>query len=184
MSRSRFAFIAVAVALATRALAVSEPSTPPLEVPASAPAEALPNYARLTPTLAAAGQPSAQGLAGLRASGFRTVVNLRTETEPGVQEEAEALRAQGLRYVSVPVTADTFSAADVERVSRVLADPESGPVLLHCGSSNRVGAVWAVLQAKAKGLTLEQAIEEGRRAGLSSASMIAAVKRVLAEPAR
>ncbi len=87
MSRSHFGLIALAAALATHALAAAEPPTPALEVPASAPAEMLPNYARLTPTLAAAGQPSAAALDGLRALGFRTVVNLRTESEPGVKEE-------------------------------------------------------------------------------------------------
>jgi protein tyrosine phosphatase (PTP) superfamily phosphohydrolase (DUF442 family) len=68
----------------------------------------------------------------------------------------------------------------VDAVRNALGDGAAGPVLLHCGSSNRVGAVWAVIQAQAKGLTVEQALEEGRRAGLSSASMEAAVKRVLA----
>ena len=54
------------------------------------------------------------------------------------------MEAQGLRYVWVPVTPDTLSLADVEAVEKVLDDPASGPVLLHCVSSNRVGGVWAV----------------------------------------
>ena len=75
--------------------------------------------------------------------GFRTVVNLRPETE-GPADERAVVEAQGLRYVSIPVTADTFSLADVEALEKVLADPAAAPVLLHCGSSNRVGAAWAV----------------------------------------
>ncbi len=83
--------------------------------------------------------------------GFRTVVNLRTEKE-GAAEERAVVEAQGLRYVWVPVTADSFSLADVDAVQKVLDDPSSGPVLLHCASSNRVGAVWAVIQSR-KGKT-------------------------------
>lgn len=152
------------------------------EAPENVSGDAVPNYKRLTPMLATAGQPTPEALGRLRSLGFRTVINLRTESEPGVQAEAELLRAAGINYVSVPVTPETLGASQVDAVRRVLDDPASGPVLLHCGSSNRVGAVWALLQARAKGLNAEQAIEEGRRAGLSSAGMVDAVKRALAAP--
>jgi uncharacterized protein (TIGR01244 family) len=154
------------------------------EAPATVDEALIPNYARLTPSLAVAGQPTPEALARLRELGFRTVVNLRAESEPGVQAEAEAVRAAGLTYVSVPVTPETLSAADATAVRRVLDDPAGGPVLLHCGSSNRVGGVWAVIQAQAKGLTVEQALAEGEAAGLRSASMKDAVRRVLAPPAK
>jgi len=64
----------------------------------------------------------------------------------------------------------------------VLDDPASGPVLLHCSTSNRVGGVLAVLEAKA-GKPVDDAIAAGRKAGLKSDVMVEAVKRVLAEPA-
>lgn len=171
----------LSVGLTCWAFAMPATSAGP-EAPQSVSADALPNYKRLTPLLAVAGQPTPEALGRLRSLGFRTVINLRTESEPGVQAEAEALRAAGLDYVSVPVMPETLGASQVEAVRRVLDDPARGPVLLHCGSSNRVGAVWALLQAQAKGLDAEQAVEEGRRAGLSSAGMIDAVKRVLAAP--
>jgi uncharacterized protein (TIGR01244 family) len=78
-------------------------------------------------------------LAGLKDQGFKTVINLRTAGEPGYVDEAKALAAQGIRYVHVPITPATFSAADVAAVRAVLDDPASGPVLLHCASANRVG---------------------------------------------
>jgi len=64
----------------------------------------------------------------------------------------------------------------------VLDDPASGPVLLHCAAANRAGGVLAVIEAK-NGKSLEQAIEEGKKAGLKSDAMVEAVKRVVAEPA-
>ncbi len=141
----------------------------------------IPAYRLIQPGLAAAGQPASEALKGLREMGFRTVVNLRPETE-GPPDERAVVEAQGLRYVSIPVTADTFSLADVEALEKVLADPAAAPVLLHCGSSNRVGGAWAVIHAR-KGKSLEDALAVGRAAGLHSPQMEAAVRRVLGVPA-
>jgi uncharacterized protein (TIGR01244 family) len=152
------------------------------EVPASVDPGEIPNYRRLRPTLAVAGKPSPEALQKLKAQGFKTVVDLRMESE-GTAEEKEVVEAQGLRYVSVPITTASFKLEDALAVGRVLEDPSAGPVLLHCASSNRVGGVLAVLEARA-GKPLDQALEEGRQAGLKSGGMEEAVKRVLAEPAK
>lgn len=151
------------------------------ELPATMDPAAIPNYQLLRPGLAVAGKPSAPALAKLKEQGFKTVIDLRSENE-GLAEEKASVESQGLRYVSVPMTAQSFSLADALKVKGVLEDPASGPVLLHCASSNRVGGVVAVIEAK-NGKSVEQAIEEGRKAGLRSDSMVEAVKRVLSEPA-
>jgi uncharacterized protein (TIGR01244 family) len=142
----------------------------------------VPNYRRLGPALAAAGRPSPEALRRLREWGFETVIDLRRETEDGVREEKAALASLGVRHVSVPVSPDTFSRQDVDAVSRAIAEANGRPVLLHCASSNRVGAVWAVMRVQA-GDTLEAAEAEGRKAGLKSAAMVEAMKRVARERA-
>jgi uncharacterized protein (TIGR01244 family) len=152
------------------------------QAPAGLEAETIPNLTRPRPGLACAGQPAPDTLKRLAALGFRTVVNLRTSGEPGVAGEAEAVEAQGLRYASIPVRAETFSSGDVDAVAAVIDDPEAGSVLLHCGSSNRVGAVMAVLAAR-EGRSLEEALEEGRASGLRGDSMVAAAERVIASEA-
>ena len=146
-------------------------------VPETVDAAAFPNYRVLAPGVAAAGQPSVEGLRALEGLGFRTVINLRTEKEPGVAEEKRIVEEAGLRYVHVPVSVSSFSAADVDRVAKVLDDPTSGPVLLHCASANRVGAVWTVLQVR-KGKSHPEAEAEGRTIGLGGA-MLDAVRRVV-----
>jgi len=150
------------------------------EIPATVDAVLVPSYRVIEPGLAGAGQPSPEALARLKQMGFRTVINLRTEQE-GAAQERPLIEAQGLRYVSVPVTPATLSLADVEAVEKVLADPAARPVLLHCASSNRVGAVWAVIQAR-KGRSLEQAEAAGAAAGMRPA-MQDAVRRLLVAPA-
>jgi uncharacterized protein (TIGR01244 family) len=147
------------------------------DIPESADQAAIPNYRVIRPGLATAGQPSDAALGRLKEMGFKTVINLRTEKE-GARAEEGAVKAAGLRYVWVPVTAETFSAADVDAVAQALDDPASGPILLHCASANRVGAVWTVLQVR-KGKTLPEAEAEGQAVGLSSPPMQAAVRRVL-----
>ena len=150
------------------------------ELPATMDPAAIPNYTRVRPGLAVSGKPSADALARLNQQGFKTVIDLRSQSE-GLAEEKASVEAQGLRYVSVPMTAASFTLADALKVKGVLDDPASGPVLLHCAAANRAGGVLAVIEAK-NGKSLEQALEEGRKAGLRSDSMVEAVKRVLAEP--
>lgn len=146
-------------------------------------AEGIPNYKVVGPGLATAGQPSPEALQKLKEQGFKTVINLRTEAEGGgTGPEKAAVEAQGLRYVGVPISSASFSIEDVQAVAKVLDDVKTAPVLLHCASANRVGAVWAVMQVQ-KGRSLEQAEAEGREIGLSGAAMIEAMKRVAGQAA-
>jgi uncharacterized protein (TIGR01244 family) len=147
------------------------------DVPATMDSSAMPNYSVVRPGLAAAGQPTPEALARLKAQGFKTVINLRTEQE-GAEGERAAVEAAGLRYVWVPISPETFSVADVRQVQAVLDDAAAGPVLLHCASSNRVGGVLAVIE-HAKGKSVDESIAEGQRAGLKSPAMVDAVRRVI-----
>lgn len=139
----------------------------------------IPNYHLLQPDLASGGAPTESGLPWLHALGFRIVIDLRAPAE-GTVAEAVAVETAGLRYVPVPVTPETFLRADADAVARVLDEPGRGPVLLHCGSGNRAAGVWTVIQV-AKGRPYAEAEAEGRRIGLQSPAMIAAVRRVVGE---
>src|SRR5512143_3413767 len=146
-------------------------------IPDSLDPHEVPNYHRVRPGVATGGQPSAEALSRLGALGFKTVINLRTEKE-GAKDEETAAKAAGLAYVWVPVTADTLSLEDASRVEKVLEDESAAPVLLHCATANRVGAVWAVLAVKG-GKTLDEALAEGKEIGLRSPALVDAVRRVV-----
>jgi len=167
--------ILAAVALGGRTLAVRPAADGPL--PESVAPSVIPNYSLLRPDLAAAGRPTEEGLRRLRDLGFRVVIDLRAPSEGTAAEEA-AVKEAGLRYVSVPITPETFRREDVDAVARILDERGRGPVLLHCATANRVGGVWTVLQVT-KGVPYEDAEAEGRRIGLRSAAMVAAVRRVV-----
>ena len=135
------------------------------------------NYQRLSPSLAVAGRPSPEALAKLKESGFRTAIDIRQPGE-GVSITREAVEAQGLTFVSVPVSPDTFSLDDVKKVEGVLNDQGAAPVLLFCSSSNRVGGVIAVVEAR-RGRSKDEALAAGRKAGLKSAAMEKAAEKLI-----
>jgi uncharacterized protein (TIGR01244 family) len=166
----------LAFALSAAAGAGEGPAKP-ADVPRSLEAGLVPNYQWVREGLATGGQPSPEGLSRLRSLGFKTVIDLRTQAE-GIAGEEAAVTAQGLRYVSVPVTAGSFTLEDVKKVKTVLDDAKTAPVLLHCASANRVGAVWTVLRVQ-EGLAVADAEKEGVKIGLKSEEMRQAVRRVL-----
>lgn len=88
-----------------------------------------------------AGQPSAAVLAELAAAGITTVVDLRTSEEPRGFDEAVIARAAGLEYHNIPVAAGSLGSSQFAQVRELLRAVERRPILVHCGSANRVGAV-------------------------------------------
>ena len=78
-----------------------------------------------------AGQPTDEEIQALAAQGFSTVINVRM---PGEQDEPEQPKVEsaGMRYVSVPYTIQTVTAADVRRVREAIeAAPPGSKVLTH-----------------------------------------------------
>lgn len=147
-------------------------------IPETLAKEVMPQYQRLSPTLAIAGQPSADALTRLRELGFETVINLRAASEPGVVAEEAVVRGTNLRYLSIPVTPETLTWETARALREALADPAAGRTLLHCSSSNRVGGLLALL-AREDGADTAAALEQGRARGLQPGKMMDAVTRLL-----
>lgn len=124
------------------------------------------------------GQPNASALSAIAAAGYAGVIDLRTPEEPRGFDESGTAASLGLRYAPFPVAgAEGISFANAARFDALLAEFD-GPVLLHCGTGNRVGALFA-LRAKAAGLSDADALDVGRAAGMTSLEDV--VKRELAE---
>jgi uncharacterized protein (TIGR01244 family) len=101
-------------------------------------------------------------------AGVAAVVNLRPAAEqPGVDEQA-AVRALGLAYHAFPIaSAADFDAETVSRFSALMVQLRGRPVLVHCGSGNRVGALFALSRAREPGVSAREALAYGRSAGLA-----------------
>lgn len=115
----------------------------------------------------------------IKALGFKTVINLLSAKE-GEAKEAASAKAAGLNYINLPVTELAPVADQVAAFTRLVQDPSNYPILLHCESSNRVGALWALYRA-GTGVPAEIAIQEGRTVGLKP-SREKAVREILKLP--
>jgi protein tyrosine phosphatase (PTP) superfamily phosphohydrolase (DUF442 family) len=69
----------------------------------------------------------------------------------------------------------------VSEFSRIVEDAAHSPLLVHCASGNRVGAMWALYRAR-KGVAVAVAMEEGRRIGMQQARADAVLQRLGQSP--
>src|SRR5262245_56041395 len=113
----------------------------------------IPNLRQVESSVWSAGQPAADDWSSLSAAGIRAVVNLRgAEEQPGF-DEATAVRANGLDYHEFPVRSPAdFSPERVTAFAELLAQLRPGGVLVHCGSGNRVGAMFALARGREPGV--------------------------------
>ncbi len=121
------------------------------------------------PGLLTGGQPTPEQLREAARAGVRTIINLRGNDEPGYEWEANLAKELGLTYVHIPIGgADDLTRANVGRFDVALdAAREKGPVLVHCASGNRAGALLALQRGWIKGASPDAAIAFGIDAGLT-----------------
>ncbi|MDX1499512.1 MAG: sulfur transferase domain-containing protein [Woeseiaceae bacterium] len=115
--------------------------------------------------LRAAGQPDAAALKVFRDAGYRAVIDIRGPDEDRGMDEAAVAEELGLDYVSLPVVGSEAINFETARQLDSLLQRYDEPVLVHCGSSNRVGALLA-LRKRLDGASEGEALEYGRSAGL------------------
>lgn len=99
------------------------------------------NAACPMPGVVTAGQPTREELESLARAGYKTVLDLRAPDEPRGFDEEAAVREAKMEYVNIPVTPATLSSADFDRFRELMRDPARRPIVVHCGSANRVGAL-------------------------------------------
>ena len=137
------------------------------------------NFTQVDASVACGGDTPPEAIAMLADQGFRSVVNLRVEGEPGVADEADIVEAAGLRYFHLPLdpSAPEFEVAD--QILAIVAEPSNQPVYIHCASANRVGGVWAIKRVVQDGWSVAEALAEGQAIGLKNPVMIDFVHRFL-----
>lgn len=119
------------------------------------------------PGVITAGQPSKEDFEALKEAGVRTVINLRVPSERGTRDEPAWMEELGFAYVSIPVQGAAGLGEELAReLDRVLETAER-PVLVHCGSSNRVGAAFALRAFYVEGYDPAEALGVGTSAGVT-----------------
>ena len=113
-----------------------------------------------------AGQPTPDDIEVIKKKGVKRVVTLRTDGEVS-WDEGGMIKKAGMEFVKVPFRGPNTLTDDVfDKVRRLLRDHEKTPTLLHCGSANRVGAVWLTHRVLDEGVPLQEAIKEAKTVGL------------------
>lgn len=131
---------------------------------------ALPDIANArapAPGVVSGGRLAADDITTLRDVGIQQVIDLTPDAETPEFDEAATVRGAGLAYANLPLAgAAGLTRDNVQAFDALLRDARQ-PVLVHCGSGNRVGAMAALRAAWVDGQPLEQAIATGRAWGLT-----------------
>ena len=159
---SRFARL---YAIAAFTLLASFATAQQVDTTAIASAEIL-NLSTPAENVLASGQPTQEQLQLLANSGVKHIINLRPVSEQEWDEEAY-VKSLGMEYHTIPVAgADGVTSDNAKKLDDLMTSLNGQPLLVHCASSNRVGALRA-LTASAHGEALESAITTGKTWGLT-----------------
>ena len=118
------------------------------------------NFGRVDSTYYRGGQPQGKDYEELASLGIKTIVNLTSDdADPG--EPAMAARA-GLRYAAIPMTTHREpSPTQIDQFLRIVNDPASQPVYVHCvGGRHRTGVMTAAYRMTHDGWTPDRAFAE------------------------
>lgn len=113
-----------------------------------------------------AGQPDEKALKVFADNGYVAVIDIRTAGEDRGVDEAAVVQGLGMDYVQMPVGGRGGITFENAKKLDQLLDLYDEPVLVHCGSANRVGALFA-LNAYSETGDIDKALAAGRAAGLT-----------------
>jgi uncharacterized protein (TIGR01244 family) len=154
------ALFAAGLALAPAALAQTVAEVPsPDKV-----SRAITHYNKVRPQIATAGLLLDGAVAELKGFGVTAILDLRAPQE-GTEPEQRAAAAADLRYFNIPITTASVTEAQLVAFAKIVEDKNNHPLLIHCQSANRVGAMWTLYRA-IRGAPFATAVTEGRAIGL------------------
>ena len=117
-----------------------------------------------------AGQFGQTDLELIKDKGIKRIITLRTKGEID-WDEKKAVEDAGLKYVEVPFRSPESLTNEVFDKIRKLLKDKKNPTLFHCGSANRVGAVWLPFRVLDEKVNLGKAMEEAKTIGLRTQSI-------------
>lgn len=113
-----------------------------------------------------AGQPSPEDLELAAERGIKTVITLRKTGEID-WDEAGKVNELGLDFHQFEIGPPETLTDDIfDQSLALLATSDESPVLLHCASANRVGAIWLAHRVLNDGIAVEDARKEAKTVGL------------------
>jgi uncharacterized protein (TIGR01244 family) len=132
------------------------------------------------PGVLLSGQPTGEQVQLAAEDGYKTILDLRTPQEPRGFDEPEAARLNGLVYVNVPVSPTALDQATIDRFLAAMNKAKK-PVLVHCSTGARVGALWYAWLVLGEGKSQAEALVKAKVAGLRQPELTEKVQKLVAE---
>ena len=128
------------------------------------------NYTKVDATVGCAGATEVAAIPEVAKRGYKSILNLRLENEPGndLAASTAAAEASGLRYIHLPFNGSEPDPKVADAFIAAVTDTANQPVFIHCGSANRVGALWLTKRMLVDKWAEARAVEEAKAIGLSS----------------
>ena len=115
------------------------------------------------------GQPTEAQFDTLKAAGVSRVVHLRLAKEKGTGWEEARAKDSGVEFVRLEIAGkDGLTRENVDAFAKLMAKETTGKTLVSCGSSNRVGAMFALKAFWIDKLPRDEALALGKKAGMKS----------------
>ncbi len=121
----------------------------------------VPNFGRIGPRIYRGGQPSSEGLSGLRALGINTVISFTLGEEGARAEAAEAARL-GMDYLGIPWSTQEVPEPDqVQTFLSYLREHPDRTIFVHCkAGADRTGVMVALSRIAIDGWPAQRAVDE------------------------
>jgi len=131
--------------------------------------EGVSRFAQLDTTIACGGATSPTAILELGKMGFRSVINLRLVSEEGaqVEQEGEAVRAAGMKYVHLPFNIQSPDPRLVDDFVAAVTLPANQPAYVHCAAGGRAAAMWMIKRVLADHWDEPRALTEANALGLN-----------------
>jgi protein tyrosine/serine phosphatase len=121
------------------------------------------NFGRINANYYRGAQPEGRDYADLAALGVKTIVDL--QEADGDANEPALVREAGMTYYRIPMSTHRPPTADqLALFFKLVSDPASGPVYVHCkGGRHRTGVMTAAYRMSFDGWSADQAFAEMKR---------------------
>lgn len=114
------------------------------------------------------GQPTEAHIRKAAEAGYRTVINLRMPSEPGIAGMEALANELGITYLVIPTAgASGMTRENAAALHAAIEKATDGHILVHCASGNRVGGLFALRSFHNLGRSPEQSLADGKKAGLT-----------------
>lgn len=128
-----------------------------------------------------ASQPNVADIEQAAMGGIELVVNMRHESEMTDFNEKEVAEKNGMRYINLPWNgANELTDKILDEARRILRE-ETRPMMVHCSSANRVGAVWLAYRVLDNGISYEDALAEAKVVGMKTPAYETITKAYIAK---